>query len=157
MSGRTAWNQWRNTTLSLLSAVGLAGCGLLGPRTPGLFVVRQTIDSDFYASAQVLTPDPLAADYPSGERLVVSWSIPEEWLQSAVLDLRVDVYYRNRSRERLHWTVDRSRGTVTLDCLGQVFEETHGFMTYNIELLIDGQVMLAEPHQLWFRWIEAPA
>jgi hypothetical protein len=141
----------------VLSAAGLAGCGLLGPRTPGLFVVRQAIDSDFYASAQVLTPDPLATDYPAGERLVVSWSIPEGWLTATSLDLRIDVYYRNRSRETLRWNVERSRGTVTVDCLGQTFEETHGLMTYNIELLRDGQVMLAEPHQLWFRWIEAPA
>jgi hypothetical protein len=132
----------------------LLGCGLIYPSSPGISVIRQTIDADFYASAQVLSPDPLSPNYPEGERLIVSWSIPQEWLDYPNLELHLHSYFRNRERQVLSWPIRTPRGTRTVDCLGLEFIRKKGWMTYKIEVAQDEQILVAEPHQLWFRWIE---
>jgi hypothetical protein len=129
------------------------GCGLILPSGTGISVIRQTVDSDFYASAQVLSPDPLAPSYPEGERLIVSWAIPQDWLAED-LRLQLHSYYRNREQSSVSWPIQTRTGTHTVDCLGKDFARTKGWMTYKIEVVADQQVLLAEPHQLWFRWIE---
>jgi hypothetical protein len=131
-----------------------SGCGLLGPRTPGLTIVRQKIDRDFYASAQVLSPDPRSANYPTGERLVIAWSLPAEWLEVDPLRLQCEVYYRNREKVLFEWPIQHKRGHQTVDCLGLLYQRTGGWMTYEVRILKDGQTLLAEPHQLWFRWMD---
>ncbi len=119
--------------------------------------VRQTIDDDYYASKQIGTPDSLGPCYPKGERLVLTWRIPKEWLVTGPLELKLEMMYRDHSRQQHSWEIWSAVGSVVLACLGECYNDTCGFLTYNIQLFKNDELLLEQPHNLWFEWIEVSA
>lgn len=135
-------------------AMALCGCGIIIPPEGSVIAVRQTVDDDYYASKQIGTPDVLAPCYPKGERLVLTWRISKSWLDGGPLELRLDMMYRDRSRQRYSWEVWEPVGSAVLACLGECYNDTCGFLTYNIQLYKGEELLLEQPHNLWFEWIE---
>ena len=136
-----------------LLPIFLMGCGVIFSPVPSIDVMRQVIDRDFYASSQLKTPDPLAPAYPEGECLVIHWHLPEEWVQHAT-EVVLEVLYRNHERRQLTWPVTTRDKAMRVSCMGEEFCRTHGFLTYKVSVLEQGQVLLTAPHQLWFTWID---
>lgn len=110
-----------------------------------LTVFSDVITYEKLASVQVDTPDPERRCPNYGERLHISWSVPEP----ANLEIHARVRFHNL--EEVLWVipVTEKRGRVTYPLLNNDYDTTGGFLTYKIALL-DGDTLIEEKrHALW--------
>ena len=135
---------------------GLTGCTGLFTTAPSIEVMRQVIDRDFYASAQIGTPDPQAPHYLEGECLVIRWCVPKDWVGTDAKVL-LEVVYRNRERQQQQWPILAKEQTIRVSSMGEEFCRTRGFLTYKVSIIDQGQTLVSAPHQLWFNWIDPAA
>ncbi|WP_194848456.1 hypothetical protein [Candidatus Neptunochlamydia vexilliferae] len=112
-------------------------------------IKREIINRESLASTFVGSPDPLQADPPRGQELLLEWRLPRRGFSSD-LTLVLDILYKDHSQETVCYPVTRKRGVVTFSLLGEKFQETKGFLTYKATIQTpDGEVLKEWKQQLW--------
>lgn len=106
------------------------------------------------ASYFVGTPDPLLDAPPLGQRLIISWSFPTDYLQYQDLHLRATFRYRNREQTVQHFSLQgHLKGILVYALTGEEYFEKKGILTYQIEVMAQGKVLETVQHQLWVNLI----
>lgn len=100
-------------------------------------------------SYRVGTPDPRINHPNIGERLIVQWSLPKQWLGCENLHLKLTVRYRTNEEAVVEIPITRKSGTYLYDLINECYYETGGMLTYKIELIGSGSVLTCWKHQLW--------
>ena len=102
-----------------------------------------------YASRFANTPDPRRLNPPKGEKLYVNWSIPLEF-RDGQYRIKVDIVYRNLSRETFLFPVKRRAGARIIELVGDEFKEKKGYLVYKFEIIdLDGEVISDYTHRMW--------
>jgi hypothetical protein len=141
---RSAMKRW----LFLLPTLLLAGCGKYY-----LSVQQQWIDINYLASTQVRTPDPLRANPPLGQMLIIDWKIPRELLKEKPYIL-LDLIFWDYTTHTLKIPIEHQMNYTTYELLDQEYEKKGGILTYKAAIANqDGTLFRESKHQLWVNLI----
>lgn len=116
---------------------------------PPISVQTEYITVDHLASTYVGTPDPRQVCPPAGQRLIIGYSLPKDYLRYSTLSLYIKLRYRNREEQELNIPIFKCRGNYIIDILNEQYCETGGILTYIIEVRGDDKVLNTWRHQLW--------
>jgi hypothetical protein len=114
-----------------------------------LSVQTQYVTHEMLASYHVGTPDPNLACPTIGQRLLVNWRIPDEWIQHDDTHLEIFLRYRNRQEGRMSYPLRECRGLYIVNVLNEEYCKTQGILSYKIDLIVDGEIVEEWRHQLW--------
>lgn len=129
--------------LLLLFAV-LSGC----VRHKGLSAFSEYVNREDLASYIIGTPDP-SLNYPDvGQRLYISWNLPNEYSDSELL-IELTMRFKDRTEIVLPIKLCRISGTYVYELLNDEYFSRKGFLTYKIELFADGLRIENKCHQMW--------
>lgn len=106
------------------------------------------------ASYYVGTPDPRLNCPAIGERLIIYWSVPKEFLCSEDLHLEVTIRFRNREEIVEVFNIEKTRGTYVFSLINNDYFNRGGILTYKIDLIGGGCVYEEWRHQIWVDLIE---
>lgn len=139
--------------MRLVSLVSLLFC-LSACCVQRLAVYTDYIGPQTLASAQIGTPDPLALHPPTGQRLIVKWHVPHTYMEHEDLHLSIALRFRDRSTQNLTVPVEHTAGTYLYEVLGDTYCQTRGILSYQVQLLGDGEILEEWLHPLWTSIIE---
>lgn len=105
------------------------------------------------ASYRVGTPDPTLNNPPIGQRLIISWSVPCEYMEFADLHLLVTMRFRNREQLVQKVELLKASGIYVYAMINDDYFEKGGILTYKVELFGDEQLLDVWLHQLWVELI----
>lgn len=91
-----------------------------------------------------------------GQRLIVTWMLPRDFLCYDNLHLETTIRFRNREEVTELFDITRSRGTFVYTVMNQEFCDTRGILTYKIDLIGNGYVLKEWKHLLWSDLIILP-
>lgn len=111
-----------------------------------LSVFTEMISYDALASYQVDTPDPCLACPDRGERLVISWNLPDPY-EEAHIEARIR--FKNLHEINFIFPLLEQRGHMTYNLFNQDYLSTGGILAYQIALF-QGETLIEEStHALW--------
>lgn len=131
----------------LIIALAITGC------STGISVQNQYFSREDLASHIVGTPDPDRNCPPIGQRLIIQWRFPQEYLYKDDLHLEVTVRFRNYVEEQFVIPVRRNHGTYIYELANQRYFDSCGIATYKIETWGCGELLDTWKHQLWVELI----
>lgn len=114
-----------------------------------LSVQTAYLSRESLASYYVQTPDPQLDTPPIGQRLIISWCIPKNFLDYPDLHLQITVRLRNREQETRQVPLTKTRGTYLYEILNEKFCQSGGIRTYKIDLIGHNCVLEKWQHPLW--------
>ena len=114
-----------------------------------LSVYSDFLSHENLASYHVGTPDPMLNNPPVGQRLIVSWSIPKEYLDYEDLHLMLTIRFRNREEFTQKICIHTVSGTYFYKLLNDDYFAVDGIRTYKVELIGAGCVLEQWRHQIW--------
>lgn len=140
---------------TIVFTLPIACCLLLNGCMKGYICVHTDyLSEESLASYYVNTPDPRRLCPDTGQRLIISWSVPQKLLYSEDLHLNIYLRYRNREIDQQVFAITQKSGTHMISTLNEAYYRTGGILTYKIELVGDGQVLEEWIHQIWANIIE---
>ena len=113
-----------------------------------------TVQTDYLthkdlASYHVNTPDPRRNISAVGQRLIIGWCIPKNYLSYEDLHLEVTIRYRNREEVVEIFHLLKTRGTYVYTLFNKDYLDKKGILTYKVAI-IGGDCILEEwRHQIW--------
>jgi hypothetical protein len=119
-------------------------------------VFSEYISETSLASYYVNTPDPNLYSPPTGQRLFISWNLPDEFLNYNSLKLKAQIRFRNRQEITLWIDVLKRKGRYIYTLLNKDFFATEGILTYKIQLFGDDNLLDEWRHQIWVDLITFP-
>lgn len=129
--------------------MGLCAAALASCSSNYISVDKIKTDKLTFASRFAKTPDPRALNPPKGEKLYINWSLPIEF-EPHMYRLKIDIVYRNLTKETLVYPVKRRAGAQIVELLGDEFKEKKGFLVYKMEIVhLDGEVVSDYTHRMW--------
>ena len=114
-----------------------------------LDVQTQYLTPEYLASSHVGTPDPRRFQPPTGQRLLIQWSLCEEEISNQDLSLYLKVRYRNHKEEELLTPIRKKRGTILFEVKTPLFCETGGILTYYAAIQTPEVIIAEWKHPLW--------
>lgn len=131
--------------LAVISGLFLAGC-----TNERIVIQTKYVGLESLASYHVETPDPLHNHPPIGQQLIVSWSIPQVYLEKK--DLHMNLVIRFRNHEEIMETIPltETTGTYIYSLMNEAYCEKGGLLTYRADICGAGCVLDSWQHQLWF-------
>jgi hypothetical protein len=111
----------------------------------------------YLASYQIRTPDPRLFAPMIGQRMLVSWGVPDDYLCIEDLYLKVTIRFGDRSQIVREVPIEITRGYYIYKLAGEDFECRKGIQTYKLEIIGNGQILIAWYHQLWVELITVGA
>ncbi len=136
--------KWVNLKTLLPLLLVLNGCACYP-----LSVQAQYIGRENLASYYVNTPDPHLTHPDIGQRLVINWSLPKEYLAYSDLYLFLKVRFRNHEEEEKNIPIKKASGTYLYYVLNEKFHQSGGLLTYKVDIIGDGCILEEWQHQLW--------
>lgn len=115
-----------------------------------LTVQSQYVGLETLASYHVNTPDPHLNHPPLGEQLILSWSLPSEWMDYHDLHLQLHVRYRNHEECIEKIPLKENTGYTTFGIFNDAYIQKRGFQTYKVDLIGDCRCLDSWYHQLWY-------
>ena len=118
-----------------------------------------TVQTDYLtnkdlASYYVGTPDPRQNCPTVGQRLIVSWVVPKNYLCYTNLRLEVTMRFRNREEHKEIFPISKTRGTYVYTLLNDDYFSSRGILTYKVDL-IGGETIFEEwRHRIWIDLIQ---
>ncbi len=101
------------------------------------------------ASYYVDTPDPRMICPSIGQRLIVTWSLPKCYQKVPDLYLDVQIKFRNLTEIRDFVPITRLNDTYVYEILNEDYRDTQGFLTYQVILMQDQQMLQQWRHSMW--------
>lgn len=113
-----------------------------------------TVQSDYItqqslASYYVRTPDPMLDNPPLGQRLIVNWSLPRQYLQYENLHLELTVRFRNGTEAVELIYPKQLTGTYVYAVINEDFFEKNGILTFKVDVIGGDCILQQWNHQLW--------
>lgn len=99
-------------------------------------------------SYHIGTPDPRLYCPDYGEKLHISWFLPNDYHYNE-LYLYLHLRYGNGTFEEKWIRVDCSDGVYAFPLLNENYREKQGLFTYKVALIGDGCILLERRHTLW--------
>lgn len=116
-------------------------------------IAQESVTRDSLASTQLGTPDPRQKNPPTGERLIIEWKVPREYLSKEV-SLCLHVIYKDYTEAYFTYPVPYRMDYVVYNLLGEDYLQKKGILTYEAELTSkEGSSLLTWKHQLWTKLI----
>jgi len=129
--------------------ISLGCAALVGCTADKLNVYTEYYSFEDLASYHVETPDPILHDPPVGQRLVVSWSLPSDYLLCEDLHILVHIRFCNKEEVIKKICIEENTGIHTFCLTNESYFEKGGILTYKVELY-GNHILLDEwCHQLW--------
>jgi len=126
-------------------------CG--GCQQYGVIAYQEKLDSSYWASTEVGSPDPRAQEPLKGKLLVAEWWVPKSLLQYDPV-IRISMLFNNFTKRCVEYPISSRVGYRQFAITGDYFEETGGILTYKVEILTcDGEVYKSWHHQLYVELI----
>lgn len=122
-------------------------------RTSHLNVQTVYLTRESLASYYVESPDPMLLDPPVGQKLLVSWGLPYNYLDYDDLHLHISIRLKNHEEVDLNIPVEKTSSFYTYTILGETYFETKGILTYKVDLMGGGCILEEWRHQLWHEMI----
>ncbi|MBA3956906.1 MAG: hypothetical protein H0X51_00720 [Parachlamydiaceae bacterium] len=118
-----------------------------------------TVQTDFLrrqrlASFHVRTPDPLLVNPLVGQRVLIQWNLPPEWLEHEDLHLEFTIRFGNRTQLLKKVRVDCAKGLYVYVLADDEFCQKEGIVSYKVDLVHDDCILVAWRHQLWVELID---
>lgn len=129
---------------------------LCGCQTNLLNVQTQYLTSESRASFYVNTPDPAKNNPDIGERLMIHWSIPSDFLCCQELTLRLKVRFKDLHEEERTLAITEESGTYLFYVVNEIFCKTGGIATYRVDIIGDECLLETWMHPLWTDLITFP-
>lgn len=101
------------------------------------------------ASYHVGTPDPALNNPPIGQRLIVSWSVLEGYVEKGDLKLQIKIRFRNKEDTEQTVELCKKSGIYVYSLLNDDYFATEGILTYKVELWSGCEMIHEWVHQLW--------
>lgn len=118
-----------------------------------LDIQTQYLGEQNLASYHVGTPDPQLAHPPTGQRLMVQWSLSSKELENDNTELYLKIRFRNRKEHEIHYPIHQKQGTYCYDLVGQDYLDSGGVLTYKGEIWANGSLLISWKHPLWIELI----
>lgn len=101
------------------------------------------------ASYYVNTPDPKLSYPEVGQRLILSWTLPDEVYHRADLHFDLTIRFGNKQEVKRQLNIVDRRGIFTYTLYDDVFFEYDGIQTYKVDLYSGDDLITEWRHQLW--------
>lgn len=124
-------------------AVAFTACA-----NPPLSVFTEYISVETLPSYRIGTPDPRLYCPDFGEKIHISWAIPQD---TCLEDLEIHLFLRfgDGSDEELNYPLLDRSGTLIFRLLNDAYYAKQGVFTYKIELYARNTLLSTWLHQLW--------
>lgn len=117
-------------------------------------ISQDKIDKEYLASSHVGTPDPNQKTPPLGDRLIIEWKVPSDFIKEKPT-LHLHVIYHNYTEKYFVYPMPYQMDYVVYTLLGEEYKERKGILSYRAEIVKeDGTVFIDWKHQLWTRLIQ---
>jgi len=117
-----------------------------------LVIYHQFVKADDVASVRVNTPDPNPAE--PGERLVMMWGLPPEYVDIEPKQLILWIRYHNGCEEELCFDLCGLSGRCIWEVRGDLHKETRGIASYRAVLMAGCELIEEWRHQVWVERIQ---
>jgi hypothetical protein len=135
----------KNVFLILIFSALFAGCSNTSMLTvQTLYMTRESL-----ASYYVGTPDPQQLNPPVGQKLLVSWNVPQGYLAVEDLYLNIRIRFRNHQEVVVDHPICKRSGTYSYEIANEDYFACKGILTYKVDLIGDGAVLEEWKQQLW--------
>jgi hypothetical protein len=114
-----------------------------------LSIYTEYINPADLASSFVQTPNPCQNDPTLGQRLILSWLFPKEYIRMNDLHIDLTIRLRNREEIKKKIPIKHSSGTYTYSLIDEDFFEKKGILTYKADVVGNCQILDTWRHQLW--------
>lgn len=133
----------------LLLVLALSSCS----RDSTIHVQTIYLTKERLASYYVGTPDPQLLNPPIGQQILISWSVPFDYLEYEDLHLHIRVRLRNHQEVVVDYPIAKRCGSYTYQVTDEEYLACKGILTYKVDLM-SGDTLLEEwKHQLWHELI----
>ncbi len=135
-------------TILFITAVFLSGC-----QKYYISIAQERIDKDYLASVALNTPDPRQKNPPLGEKLIIEWRVPREYLAHKPM-LYLHVIYKDYTEAFFTYPMPYKMDYAVYDLLGEEYLRKKGILTYQAEVRApQGEPFLEWKHQLFTKLI----
>jgi hypothetical protein len=115
---------------------------------------KLTVHTDYLshenlASYYVGTPDPRLFNPTIGQRLIISWSLPNDYLNYTQVDLNIRIRFKNREEVSETRAICVKTGSYVYALVNDDYFDKGGILTYKVDMIADGTVIEEWRHQLW--------
>lgn len=132
----------------LLTTLILSGC-----QKYYISIAQESVTRESLASTQLGTPDPRQKNPPIGERLIIEWKVPRDYL-SKDPSLYLHVIYKDYTEAYFTYSMPYKVDYVTYTLVGDEYEQKKGILTYQAELRAkEESPFITWKHQLWTKLI----
>lgn len=121
----------------------LASCS-----SPPLSVFTEYISVESLPSYRVGTPDPRLYCPDFGEKLHISWDLPQ-CTSTDSLEIRLFLRFGKGEDQMLTFPLTKKKGILVVPLLNDDYWEKQGIFTYKIELYCNDGLIDTWLHQLW--------
>jgi hypothetical protein len=129
---------------------------LVACQRPVFLVQTDYISHKNLASFYVGTPDPRLNMPSIGQRLIITWILPGEYLSYEDLHLEITIRFRNREEVVEYFDISHARGTYVFSLLNQDYICKRGILTYKFDLVGGGCILKEWRHLIWNDLITIP-
>ena len=135
-------------TILLITAVLLSGC-----QKYYISIAQESVDKDYLASVALSTPDPRQSHPPLGEKLIIEWKVPKEYLTHKP-SLHLHVIYKDYTEAFFTYPMHYKMDYAVYNLLGEEYQSKKGILTYQAEVRGEQEEPLLDwRHQLWTKLI----
>lgn len=127
---------------------------LVGCNSSHISVQTTFLNRTDLASYHVETPDPNLAYPLIGQRLLLSWTLPNSYLKKPDLYFRLTIRFKNHTQIVKNVIPKTVAGFYIYELRDSDYEETEGILTYKAEIISDGQILETWNHRLWVELIQ---
>jgi hypothetical protein len=135
-------------TILFITALFLSGC-----QKYYISIAQEKVDKSYLASVALKTPDPRKDNPPLGEKLIVEWTVPREYLAKKP-SLHLHVIYKDYTEAFFSYPMPYKMDYVVYSLLGEEYKQKKGVLTYQAEVRVgEEKPFLDWKHQLWTKLI----
>ena len=113
-------------------------------------MMKIKINRDSLASSFTQAPDPRQKAPPNGEQLLISLDLdPEIDLSNcrAILSL----IYQSLETQEIEFIPKKHKEEISFFILGEQYKQSHGILTYKLEVYINNKQVALYQHPVWFK------
>lgn len=119
-----------------------------------LYVHTDYLSHENLASFHVGSPDPALENPTVGQQLIISWTIPKQFLEYENLHLNITIRYHNMQEVIFNVCIDKITGLYIYSLLNEEYFAVKGIQTYKVDLIGSGCLLEQWRHQMWIDLIK---
>lgn len=121
--------------------------------TNRLSVRTEYLNRENLASYAIKTPDPTLTCPSIGQQLIISWSLPKQYLSYEDLHVNLIVRWHTYEEKQLKIPITSARSYYIYSLVDNQYYQSKGITTYRVEIIGNGEVLETWIHPLWKEWL----